>query len=158
MTRVGVTGHQEMPAVAVKFARTRIRELLTEQARPLVGLSSLAVGADQIFAIELLALGGELNAVVPADDYESTFSASDRLKYTALIAEASSATVLDFAASSETAYNAAGAWIVENCDLLIAVWDGLQARGLGGTGDVVASAKALGRQVVVVWPAGVRRK
>lgn len=157
MTRVGVTGHQVMPAIAAEYARTKIRQLLSEQPVPLVGFSSLAAGADQVFAHELLALGGMLHAVVPARDYKSTFAENDSVEYSALLRQATDTTTLDFAESTEEAYDAAGAWIVNHCDVLIAVWDGEQARGLGGTGDVVAHARALHIKIAVVWPPGVKR-
>jgi hypothetical protein len=40
---------------------------------------------------------------------------------------------------------------------LCAVWDGLPARGYGGTADVVAYARQHGKPVHVIWPAGARR-
>jgi hypothetical protein len=52
----------------------------------------------------------------------------------------------------ESAFFAAGRYIVEQCDLLIAVWDGQPSKGLGGTGDVVAYARGVNRQVVVLDP------
>lgn len=42
----------------------------------------------------------------------------------------------------ENQYALAGAYIVERADELIAVWDGKEARGTGGTADVVAWRKA----------------
>jgi hypothetical protein len=42
-------------------------------------------------------------------------------------------------------------------DRLVAVWDGLPARGVGGTAEVVADARELGLPVEVVWPAGAWR-
>jgi hypothetical protein len=46
---------------------------------------------------------------------------------------------------------------VDRSDVLLAVWDGQPARGPGGTGDVVAYARARGTPVEVVWPAGAAR-
>ena len=47
--------------------------------------------------------------------------------------------------------------MLKDADLLIAVWDGLPARGLGGTADVVAYARDHGIPVSVIWPEGARR-
>lgn len=44
--------------------------------------------------------------------------------------------------SRENQYALGGAYIVERADELIAVWDGKEARGTGGTADVVAWRKA----------------
>jgi hypothetical protein len=40
----------------------------------------------------------------------------------------------------DRSYEAAGLFVARNCDLLIAVWDGLPARGIGGTAEVVRFA------------------
>lgn len=158
MTNIGITGHQLMPEVAVDYAVRGIRDLLARTEPPLVGISSLAAGADQLFAEELLAAGGELHVVVPAADYESTFSVEGKEHYRGFLAAASEVTRLPFTEADEPAYEAAGLWMVERCELLIAVWDGRPARGLGGTADAVAHAERLGRTVHVLWPAGVRRQ
>jgi len=52
---------------------------------------------------------------------------------------------------------AGGEEVARRCDVLVAVWDGCPAAGLGGTADAVAFARSLGKQVVVMWPEGVRR-
>ena len=37
------------------------------------------------------------------------------------------------------------------------VWDGLPARGHGGTAEIVAYARTLGKPVTVIWREGVTR-
>ncbi|TFC91267.1 MULTISPECIES: hypothetical protein [Cryobacterium] len=157
MTNIGVTGHQQIPAQALEYISSGIRTILRGQPRPLVGFSSLAVGADQLFAEEILAEGGELHAVIPSDDYESTFSGEELHKYRRLLAAALSVTRLPRTQPDEAAFDAAGLWIAENSELMVAVWDGAASRGRGGTADAVAHARQLGRQIRVVWPEGVSR-
>jgi hypothetical protein len=157
MTRIGVTGHQKLPEAAKSYARKKIRSLLEKADAPLTGLSSLAAGADQIFAREILDHSGRLWVVIPSKSYQSTLTGEDLAAYRELLSRASDVTRLDFSQPGEAAYNAAGRWIVENCDELVAIWDGQPARGLGGTGDVVAYARELGRKVRVYWPKGVVR-
>jgi hypothetical protein len=157
MTRIGVTGHQGLPDAAISFVTKRIREILTEAAPPLDGFGSLAEGADQLFAHELLAAGGTLHVVIPASGYEGTFSELDKNTYFALLDQATDVTRLHYSTPSEEAYDAAGQWVANHCEALIAVWDGKPSRGLGGTADAVAHARKLGRTVHVVWPPGVHR-
>ena len=64
---------------------------------------------------------------------------------------------LAFDEPSEEAFLAAGRRVAEECDWLIAAWDGEPSRGLGGTADVVAYAGQIGKRVEVVWPKGLRR-
>ncbi|APS18551.1 hypothetical protein TK78_05990 [Streptomyces sp. Tue 6075] len=157
MTRIGITGHQGLPAEAVPYVTQRVRGILTKTAPPLIGYGCLAEGADQLFAHELLDAGGELHVVIPAEGYDGTFSDTDKGTYFALLYKATSVTRLPFEAPSEKAYDAAGQWVTKHCETLIAVWDGQPARGLGGTADAVAHARKLGRTVQVVWPDGVHR-
>jgi hypothetical protein len=157
VTQIGVTGHQRLPAEAIDYAVRGIRNILATAQAPLVGMSSLAAGADQLFATELIAAGGQLHVVVPAAGYESTFSGEDTARYRDLLGCASDITNLPYDEPDEEAYDAAGLWIAERCDLLIAVWDGEPARGLGGTANAVAHAMRLGRTVQILWPKGVRR-
>ncbi|GAA3584072.1 hypothetical protein GCM10022198_04190 [Klugiella xanthotipulae] len=156
MTRIGITGHQDIPADALDFIVDGIRAVLSTHEE-VTGYSCLAAGADQLFAVEILRTGGQLHVVVPCTDYDTTFNDRELEEYHGLFASAVDTTRLPYPAPSEQAYDAAGRYIVENVDLMVAVWDGEPARGQGGTGDVVAYARELGVEVRVVWPQGVRR-
>lgn len=144
--KIGVTGHQELPdASSWDWVRTRIDEFLQGQPSPLVALSSLAMGADQLFALRVLARGGVLHAVLPFHDYRSRFGSSDaRQSFDDLLSKSSEITILDSEGTDEQRYWVAGQKVVELSDAVVAVWDGKPARGLGGTGDVVEYAIAQG--------------
>jgi hypothetical protein len=158
VTSVGITGHQNLPTVGLAYIRDGISSCLASAATPLVGVSSLAAGADQLFAELVLATGGELTAVIPCADYETTFSSpADLDRYRELLAAAATAQILDYPHACEDAYFAAGLAVVERADELIAVWDGQPARGHGGTADIVQHAREAGKPTTVIWPAGVRR-
>jgi hypothetical protein len=158
VTRLGATGHQELPADASQYVVERVREILEQCVPPLRAISALAAGADQLVAREVLRVGGSLHAIVPAVGYEATFPRADRPEYEQLLQQADDVTRLEFPEPSEQAYWAAGKQVVDGCDILVAVWDGEPARGLGGTGDVVAYAESRGRDVRVIWPDGVVRR
>ncbi|MFB8027924.1 hypothetical protein ACFQ6U_12175 [Streptomyces sp. NPDC056465] len=158
MKRIGVTGHRSIPQELHAHVREGLRAALRGHEGSLEALSSLAVGADQLFADLALAHGAELTAVIPSGDYESGFADATELeRYRALKARAVREVRLDFPHSTDEAYYAAGAYIADHCDRLLAVWDGLPARGLGGTGDIVTYARSLGRPVTVIWRDGVER-
>jgi len=123
---------------------------------PLRGVSSMAAGADQIFALAVLAAGGDLVAIVPSRRYDDAFD--DPRPYRALLSLAASVDVLDYEVPGETAYMAAGREVVDRCDVLLAVWDGQPAAGEGGTADVVEYARSRDRPVRVVWPDGSARR
>ena len=113
-------------------------------------VSPLANGADQIAAEAALQLGFRLHAVLPfaADDYRRDMAA-DATTFDELLARAQTRLELPGDRANETeGYAMAGRATVAHCDLLIAVWDGLKARGRGGTGEVVEMAVAHGTPVI----------
>jgi len=154
--RLGITGHRDLPRDALGFLRQEIRQLIDRAESP-VAVSSLAVGADQLFAREVLAARGALEAIVPSEDYRMLFNEYERPEYDALLACASRVFTLPFSHGNEQAFMQAGRAVVESCELLVAVWDGAPAGGLGGTADVVDYAKSVGREVTIVWPGGLGR-
>lgn len=147
-----------MPEEATGFITAQVRQIISEQEPPLVGYSNFAKGADQLVAQEVLDAGGHLHAVIPCRNYDTTFpDEASRDTYRRLLAVSSWKEQLGFAEPSERAYDAAGKWVAEHCEVMIAIWDGKPARGLGGTADAVAHARALGRRIHIVWPEGVER-
>lgn len=155
---VGETGHQGLSEDIRDHVVFDMARILSQLPEPWAGLCSLAGGADQEFAQQVLTHGGRLRVVVPSRGYETTFATlAERTQYNALLAEAEDIVRLDFPEPSEEAFFAAGKMIVDGSDLLIAVWDGEASRGLGGTADVVSYALSKGKRVEVVWPAGAQR-
>jgi hypothetical protein len=151
---IGITGHQRLPEEeAWGWVEETIRSTLAQASGPLVGISSLAVGADQIFAALVLEHGGELRAILPFPSYIEKFPAgSCRDRYSELLARSASVEVLPALATAEESYFAAGRRVVETSDQMIAVWNGGEAAGLGGTADVVRYALQVGREVLHLDP------
>lgn len=155
---LGATGHQEMPDVARAHARREIAAVVSKYAPRVRGACSLAAGADQMFAEIILRLGGELQVIIPSSGYESTFADHEsRTTYEALLARAQTVEQLPHPTPTEDAFLDAGRHVVDLSDELVAVWDGVAARGRGGTADIVAYARAAAKPVHVIWPAGVHR-
>lgn len=153
---VAVTGHCRIGDDAtVSFVEQALTGLLEQLRREysgnIVALSGLAVGADTIFAETALTLGIPLEACLACDDIVENFaSGPERERFFRLLARSRRVHRLPFAERSNTAYMALGCWLVESSDVVIAVWNGLPAAALGGTGDVVAYAVAYGRPVIHV--------
>lgn len=170
--RLGVTGHRLNKLGSEEAARLRreavrvialIRDAIdragdarsAEAARVRLQLiSPLAEGADRILAEVALAQGAELVALLPfaRQDYARDFQdAASRGTFHALLAEA--VEVVEPAAGSPrdraAGYAAVGAAVVARSDMLIAIWDGEEASGAGGTAQVVAHARGTG--LPVLW-------
>jgi hypothetical protein len=156
---IGCSGHQDIPPEALAFVEKHLSAALASRsASGLVGVCSLAAGADQLFARHVLAAGGALEVVIPAANYESTFVDTDTLTtYEELLTEATRVEICPFNDPGEPAFLYAGRRVVDRCDTLIAIWDGAPARGRGGTADIVSYARSSGRDVEIVWPTGTER-
>jgi hypothetical protein len=134
----------------------RIRELVPASSRARVlftVVSPLAEGADRLVAREVLKdREADLEAPLPLprDEYVRDFrSAESRREFDELLARAREVTVLGLGGSRESAYERAGRYVVDRCDVLIALWDGDASGGRGGTADVVAYARE--RDVPLIW-------
>ncbi|MEV0734852.1 hypothetical protein AB0I51_02575 [Streptomyces sp. NPDC050549] len=157
-TCIGITGHRVIPPAALPLVHSALRHKLSGAEGELAAISSLAAGADQMFADIALAHGVSVTAVIPGMDYEAHLGGAEvRSAYRRILRSCAARVYLPAEPTHEEAYFAAGRWIVDHCDLLIAVWDGRPARGLGGTGDVVEYAERTGVPFTVVWPSGMRR-
>ncbi|MBB3726510.1 hypothetical protein [Nonomuraea dietziae] len=157
MTKLAVTGHRALTPHTVELVGRALREELAGAGPGLVGLSCLAEGADQIFAAETIAAGGELRAVLPARRYRDSLPAAARRTYDLLLGKASQVVLLPFDEAGVPAYLAAAKAMLEAADELVAVWDGGPPAGPGGTADVVAMARRAGKPVRVIWPPGSMR-
>lgn len=129
-------------------------------------ISSLASGADQWVAEEAISLGFELQSVLPfgREEYLKDFKVpSEAESYKSLLREASKNAVLELDGKigkdedgnrkpESQSYEAVGRGILNQTDLLIAVWDGKDAFGRGGTGQVVREALQNGIPVIhIPW-------
>jgi len=176
--RIGVTGHRvppKLPAQSEPPLRALLDRILATTVKTahevesdypggqfanstseFVIVSSLAEGSDRIVAEAGLAAGYGLEAVLPfgraeyARDFETPES---RAAFERLLARAAAVFELDGAADERPrAYEAAGFVMLANIDLLVAIWDGGEAAGVGGTAQIVSRAIADGIPVVRVDP------
>ncbi len=153
---VGVTGHRFLAELdriiaGIDEALTHIEHAFP--ARTLKVVSSLAEGADRLVAQRALAMPGTvLEVVLPLapDDYERDFITQDsREEFRRLLKQAAHVVSMPPASSRAMAYEAAGRYILDRSEALIAVWDGKEAQGQGGTGAVVAEARR--RRLPIAW-------
>lgn len=133
-------------------------ELARRCGQDLTGMSAIADGADAIFARAVLDTGGRLVVVIPSDEYRARLPDDHHQTYDALLEAADQVHRLPFRESTPEAHMAASQRMLDLVDELFAVWDGLPARGHGGTADVVIEAHRRGTPVIVIWPKGATRE
>lgn len=158
--RIGITGHSNLAPDAVPLVADALRDVLAGQSagQSVTGVTSLARGADQLFARAVLDLGGQVEVVLPASDYrERKVKPDNAADFAELIGRAATVTTMPFETSNRDAYLAASEHVLAIVDAMVAVWDGQPSDGRGGTGDVVAAARERNVPVTVVWPQGASR-
>lgn len=153
--RIGVTGHQTREGIDWAWVRAITLNELKQIESPSCALTSLAVGSDQVFAEVALALGIPVLAVLPFADYEACFSGESLERYRELLSRCNVKTLVG-GDTTEAGFFLAGQFIVEKSDVLLAIWDGEPAAGLGGTADVVHHARIKHKSVIHVDP--IRQK
>ena len=153
--RIGITGHQKLrQASDWDWVRREVGRIIESVDPPLIGISCLAAGADQLFANVVLENGGVLEVIVPFAEYENTFAETEpRDLFRALLSSASRVEVLVKTGSDEEAYLRAGKRVVDLAEVVLAIWDGKPAAGLGGTADVVRYARDKQAKLIHLNPA-----
>ncbi len=145
---IGITGHRYLNELdkimpGVEYAVKQIIETFPDSKFRV--LSSLAEGADQILAKRLLLIFGSTLWVplpLPKEKNLEDFKTSQsKAEFIDLLDKAERVICMPEMNKREYAYLAAGKYVVENSDLLMAVWDGKLARGIGGTAEIVALAR-----------------
>lgn len=155
---IGVTGHRRLAGMEALSAKIDaiIDEIVREVPARLVVLSPLAEGADRLVAERVLSrerAGLEAVLPMPEADYERDFETDgSRAEFRSLLARAEAIHRLPNAPSREEAYAAAGRFVVDRCDVLIAVWDGKAGDGPGGTAETVGYARSVPLQLLIIEP------
>lgn len=155
--RVGVTGHRALAdeagvEAAVRSVLARLRK--GPNGAALVVVSPLAEGADRLVVRAALEEpGSRLIATLPLPpaEYVKDFATPEsRAEFEMLLSKAAETVVVPSKSTRPHAYSAVGHWVLDHCDVLLALWDGGPARGRGGTAEIVADARRRGIPVEVV--------
>jgi tetratricopeptide (TPR) repeat protein len=177
---VGVIGHRRLPddESLLNQARQALERIAGMHSggpkRQLVVLSALAEGADRLLAE--LALSAEfaaaLTVVLPLEvsdycrDFQSDVSIAD---FRTLLNQADSIvfplSVIPATRARDgrpgkqiestqdrrnAAYDWAGRYVVDHCDVVLAIWDGKSPGAVGGTAEIVKYAREVGRSLILV--------
>ena len=151
---VGFSGHRQLSdnARVSDLIRDELERLRRGTQDEWIALSSVAEGSDQLFVAAARALGLTWHAVLPLPgaEFAKDFSPAEWARVETLLKSAEHVQVITENGTREDAYLDCGMETVTGADVLLAVWDGEQARGKGGTADVVAYARSLGKPIVVI--------
>lgn len=154
---VGFTGHRilEDPPTVKQSIASLLSSLQSEHEQISI-VTSAALGADTLFleAASKLEIPAHVILPFPRERFRLDFSDTPDgwEEVSPLLDQASKLDVVPDCATPEEAYMKTGIEIVENANVLLAVWDRLPARGMGGTAEVVEYAIQQGKDVYIVDP------
>jgi len=159
--RIGVTGHVDLTAAEIAAVRDPLRRAISRVRHDLIAsdastpirlavVSQLAEGADRLAVWEVLRQAAEdrqeadVEVVLPMGLTE--FIVAQRLdveslaEFEWLLERASSMVRIGHPATEEEGYELAAQWLVQRCDVLIAIWRGDPSGGRGGTAETLRLA------------------
>lgn len=155
--RIAISGHRSLPPATETLVAEALDEALSSITNDITGLTCLADGADTVFARAVLARGGQIEVIVPAEQYLAGLPEEHHAEYRKLLAQAVQVHRMPFSESTSEAHMAASQHMLTLADELWAVWDGQPARGYGGTADVAQAAHDLNKAIHIIWPGGATR-
>jgi hypothetical protein len=169
LLRIGVIGHRILTEERkIENGITNTIKKINEAfpGRPWRLISPLAEGADRL-VVHMFLRQPDVRLEVPLPlshaEYVTDFAWGDKERsrrsseeFAALLERAKSVFELAPTSTRDKAYESVGEYVLENSDILIAVWDGKDAHGVGGTAEIVARARD--RKLPIAWVHAGNRK
>lgn len=154
MTVLAITGHRLGPKLGgytanpLGLAVQRALRVEIERIAPTKLISGMALGVDQWAAWTAVKLGVPFVAAVPFQGFDRKWTSSQRASFTDLIHHAQHVEVVCAPSYVPGKYQIRNEWMVDHCDLLLAVWDGSDS----GTANCLRYAEKVGRPVKRIDP------
>lgn len=111
-------------------------------------ISGMALGVDQWAAAFAVALGIPFTAAIPFAGQESVWGSNAQLIYKKLLDLADEKVIVCPGSYAPRKMQIRNEWMVDRCDVLLAVWDG----SAGGTGNCVRYAEKKGKTIYRINP------
>lgn len=144
---VGVTGHRDLIEDEIPIIKKMVRSFFLDLREsfpglPLMLLSPLASGADQLAAEVAFELNIETVALLPmpADEYRRDFEGDDLTKFEQLLKGAPLVEipmVAEDPGKRDQQYVSLAAYLTAHCHILLALWDGADVDAPGGTSSTI---------------------
>ena len=134
-----------------QYVRKKIREILQaykELDDDIIGISGMALGADQDFCEVCIELGIPYLAYVPFEGQESVWPDPAKKKYQNLLDQAKETTVVSKGSYSPKKMQIRNIAMADACDIAIAVWDGTA----GGTANCYKYLEKLDKSILRIDP------
>jgi uncharacterized phage-like protein YoqJ len=150
---IGVTGHRPQNlggfSPEAHTRRLRLARQVIGEHMPARVITGMALGWDQAIAQACIDLGIPFTAAVPFEGQERIWPASSQREYRRLLKHAAEVVIVTTKPHMlRDMMMWRNAWIVDNCDLMVALWDGNR---MGGTYNCVLDARVKRRPIENAW-------
>lgn len=151
---IAVTGHRANKLGGYKLPNPTYIKVCQEIEKNLLKLkpdkviSGMALGADQYFAYVAHKLNIPFIAAVPFIGQESAWPNQSQITYNKLIKFASEVVIVSPGEYSAHKMQIRNEWMVDHCDILLAIWDG----SAGGTANCINYAKLKNKSIIYIDP------
>lgn len=151
---VAFTGHRpdklggyNLPNPTYTRVCQKIEKVLME-LKPEKVITGMALGVDQWAAMIAYKLKIPFLAAIPFENQESKWPETSQKTFRLLRKLASEEVIVSPGKYSAAKMQVRNEWMVDNCDKLIAIWDGTE----GGTGNCINYAKSINREIIFIDP------
>jgi uncharacterized phage-like protein YoqJ len=110
-------------------------------------ISGMAIGWDQALAQAAIDLQIPLVAAIPFKGQEDLWPEKSRIRYKEIMTKASTVKTVCSGAYAGWKMQTRNEWMVDQCDMVLALWDGTS----GGTGNCVRYAKKTNKPLINLW-------
>ena len=151
---LGFTGHRrvENEEKVAQALQEVIAALQEDFGADMIGRSSVASGADTLFAEACLAANLKWVALLPFPEaeFKKDFNAVDWKRARAVLDRAERIETLSDTAERPEGYLHCGLATVDGADVMVALWNGKVSRGRGGTAEIVEHARRVQKPLVLM--------
>lgn len=118
------------------------------ELKPTECISGMALGVDQYAASVCIKLGIPFTAAIPFLGQEKSWPPSSQAIYRKLLTKSAKQVIVSEGGYSAHKMQVRNEWMTDNCDILLAVWDGTT----GGTANCVKYAEKIGKPIRIINP------
>lgn len=117
-------------------------------------ITGMALGADTVWAFVGLNIREKFNpdlqieAAIPCRNHSSKWTTSSQQMYDRILSQCDEVTLVSDCEYTPSCMQERNRYMVDNCDVLIAVWDGTN----GGTANCVKYAQLQNKQIIYINP------
>ena len=152
--KIAVTGHRPQKLFGYDLSAIEYKNMLEfmmkfiRENNATNCISGMALGVDTVFAIASIKCAVDLECAIPCKNHSSRWNSKSVEMYNKILSKANKITMVSEEEYKPWLMQRRNEYMVDNCDLLLAIWDGSS----GGTGNCVKYANTKNKNVVIVNP------